>query len=271
MIAVDQIPQLYGLNVTDSNGTKIGTLANLWTDEAGRPTWASVHTGFFGTNESLVPLHDADVEQDHVRVPYDKDTVKDAPNIDASADEPLQGDDVTRLYEHYHLGAERTGAATSSQYGTEVADEPTAARDRTGPETTGYDTSGPTTDDAMTRSEERLNVGTQQQEAGRARLRKYIVTEQVQTTVPVSHEEARIEREPITEANADRAMDGPDLSEEEHEVTLHAEKPVVAKETVPVERVRLGTETVTDEQAVSEEVRKERIEADLPDRDRRTS
>lgn len=268
MIAMDQIPRLYGLNVTDSNGAKIGTLGSLWTDETGRPTWASVRTGFFGTNESLVPLHAAEVERDQVRVPYDKDTVKDAPNIDASADEPLQGDDVTRLYEHYHLSAEetveQTGAQTGGRYGTEVTDEPMATRG-----TTGYDTSGPTTDDAMTRSEERLNVGTRVQEAGRARLRKYIVTEQVQTTVPVSHEEARIEREPITEANVDQAMKGPELSEEEHEVTLHAEKPVVAKETVPVERVRLDTETVTDEQAVSEEVRKERIETDLPDRDKR--
>ena len=42
----------------------------------------------------------------------------------------------------------------------------------------GYDTSGPTTDDAMTRSEEHLRAGTETREAGRARLRKYVVTEQ---------------------------------------------------------------------------------------------
>ena len=109
----------------------------------------------------------------------------------------------------------------------------------------GRDTSGPTTDDAMTRSEERLDVGTQSRETGKARLRKYIVTETVTTEVPVSHEEIRIETEPITDANADSAMAGRDLSEEEHEVTLHADEPVISKKTVPVERVRMDTETVT--------------------------
>ena len=127
----------------------------------------------------------------------------------------------------------------------------------------GRDTSGPTTDEAMTRSEERLHVGTENVQTGRARLRKYVVTETVTTSVPVSHEEVRLEREPITEANRDAALSGPAISEEEHEVTLHAERPVVAKEAVPVGRVRLGTETVTEEQQVSEQVRKEQI--DEPD------
>jgi uncharacterized protein (TIGR02271 family) len=126
----------------------------------------------------------------------------------------------------------------------------------------GYDTSGPTTDEAMTRSEERMHVGTATQEAGRARLRKHVVTETVQQSVPVSHEEVRLEREPITEANIGQAMDGPEISEEEHEVTLHAEQPVVAKEAVPVERVRLAKEQVTGEETVSGEVRKEQIETD---------
>jgi len=128
--------------------------------------------------------------------------------------------------------------------------------------TRGHDTSGPTTDDAMTLSEERVNVGTQQVEAGRARLRKYVVTENVTQTVPVSHEEVRVEREPITDANRGSAMDGPAISEEEHEVTLQAERPVVEKEAVPVERVRLGTETVTEQQQVNETVRKEAVDTD---------
>ncbi|HEX4019133.1 MAG TPA: YsnF/AvaK domain-containing protein [Frankiaceae bacterium] len=114
----------------------------------------------------------------------------------------------------------------------------------------------------MTRSEGRLRVGTERVETGRARLRKYVVTENVTQTVPVSHEEVRVEREPITDANATAAMDGPAISEEEHEVVLHEERPVVAKETVPVERVRLDTDTVTDQETVSDEVRKEQIDLD---------
>jgi uncharacterized protein (TIGR02271 family) len=114
----------------------------------------------------------------------------------------------------------------------------------------------------MTRSEERLNVGTRSEEVGRARLRKYVVTENVTETVPVSREEVRVEREPITDANVGNALDGPAISEEEHEVTLHAERPVVEKEAVPVERVRLDKETVTDQERVAADVRKEEIEVD---------
>jgi uncharacterized protein (TIGR02271 family) len=112
----------------------------------------------------------------------------------------------------------------------------------------------------MTRSEERLNVGTRKEEVGRARLRKYVVNENVTETVPVSREEVRIEREPITDANVGKAMDGPAISEEEHEVTLHAERPVVEKEAVPVERVRLDKDTVTEHETVNEGVRKEQID-----------
>ena len=114
----------------------------------------------------------------------------------------------------------------------------------------------------MTRSEEELSVGTREVETGRARLRKYVVTEEVTKTVPVQREEVRIEREPITDANRDEALAGGDITDEEHEVTLHAEEAVVDKQAVPKERVRLETDTVTDEQQVTEEVRKERIETD---------
>src|SRR5207244_11078818 len=103
--------------------------------------------------------------------------------------------------------------------------------------TQGYDTSGPTTDDAMTRSEERLDVGTEQVQSGKARLRKWVETENVQVDVPVKKEKARLVTEPVTDANRGDATSGPDITEDEHEVTLSEERPAVSKETVPVERV----------------------------------
>jgi uncharacterized protein (TIGR02271 family) len=125
----------------------------------------------------------------------------------------------------------------------------------------------------MTRSEERIRTGTETEAVGRARLRKYVVTDQQQVSVPVSHEEVRLEREPITDANRDRATSGPELSEAEHEVILNAERPVVEKEAVPVERVRLSKDQVVDEENLNVDVRSERIETDLdadanPDRRR---
>jgi uncharacterized protein (TIGR02271 family) len=90
-----------------------------------------------------------------------------------------------------------------------------------------------------------------------------VVTEQVQTTVPVEREEVRLEREPITDANVEQALDGPEISEEEHEIVLHEEQPVVEKRAVPKERVRLEKDTMTEERQISDEVRKERIDSDL--------
>ena len=242
MIPADQITQLSGRTLYAADGGKIGRIDTLYVDraDAQQPTFVTVHTGLFGTSTSFVPVADATVDGDRVVVPYTKDQVSDAPRIDTDSD--LEPAEEARLYHHYGLAPAAGTAAVDTG--------------------AGHDTSGPNTDDAMTRSEEKLHVGKEQVETGRARLRKYVVTEQVQTTVPVSHEEVRNEREPITDANVDKALDGPAISEEEHEVVLKAERPVVAKETVPVERVRLGTETVTEQANVSEEVRKEQIEAD---------
>jgi uncharacterized protein (TIGR02271 family) len=270
MIGTDTLDRVIGADVYDADGDKIGTASEVFLDDSsGNPEWVTVKTGMIGTKETFVPIRDADLTNDGLRVPVSKAAVKDAPKIDT--DGHLSPQEEEELYRHYGLGAGNSGTVgtdTTTGYAdtttTGYADTTTGGVDtetnRHG--TVGHDTSGPTTDDAMTLSEERLNVGTQQVEAGRARLRKYVVTENVTQTVPVSREEVRIEREPITDANVGNAMDGPAISEEEHEVTLHAERPVVDKEAVPVERVRLDTETVTEQETVSDTVRKEQVDTD---------
>jgi uncharacterized protein (TIGR02271 family) len=257
MLTTDQAQQLLtaGGNVVDNDGDKIGSIGQVFLDDqSGRPEWVTVKTGFFGTGESFVPLRDAEVDGHDVRVPYDKDKVKDAPRIEDSNGHLSEQEEDT-LYRYY--GTE--GADYDTSYGDSYAGNVTGTTDRTDD---GGDVSGPETDSAMTRSEERLNVGTQKVQTGRARLRKYVTTEQQTVTVPVSREEVRVEREPITDANRDAALSGPDISDEEHEVVLSEERPVVEKEAVPVERVRLDKETVTDQQQVSDEVRKEQIDVD---------
>jgi uncharacterized protein (TIGR02271 family) len=308
MIGTDTLDRVIGADVYDESGNKIGSASEVYLDDdSGQPEWVTVKTGLFGTKESFVPIRDANLTEDGVHVPVAKDKVKDAPKIDT--DGHLSPQEEEELYRYYGFGAGTgagTGMAgqdmagenlRTAEYGTQpstagtttdmsttgrtgqgLADadlRDTGTRDTglrdTGDAagTVGRDVSGPTTDDAMTRSEERLNVGTRSEEVGRARLRKYVVSENVTETVPVSREEVRVEREPITDANVGAAMDGPAISEEEHEVTLHAERPVVDKEAVPVERVRLDKDTVTDEARVDEELRKERIDVDGADDTRR--
>jgi uncharacterized protein (TIGR02271 family) len=275
MITEQDISTIIGSNAVDNDGDKLGKVSQVYLDDqTGRPEWATVNTGLFGTHETFVPLAEASVSGGTLRVPYEKAKVKDAPRVAADQGH-LSPQEEDELYRYYGIGTGTTGTETTGTgtagytetTGTAAMTETTgtagyADTDVNRHGTVGHDTSGPTTDDAMTRSEEQLRVGTQQVEAGRARLRKYVVTENVTTTVPVSHEEVRIEREPITDANVGDALDGPAISEEEHEVVLHAERPVVQKEAVPVERVRLDTQTVTEQETVTDTVRKEQIEAD---------
>jgi len=242
-ISLDQLNQImdHGQVVT-SDGDKVGSLGQVYVDDVtGTPNWVTVKSGLFGTSETFVPIDAARLDGSNLVVDYDKATIKDAPRIES--DGSLSEDEEQHLYRHY-------GLDSTSNF----------ASDRTDSDAVGYDKSGPETDSAMTRSEERLNVGKESVETGKARLRKYVVTENVTQTVPVSHEEVRLVREPITDANIGDAMAGPEISEEEHEVVLHAERPVVEKEAVPVERVRVDADTVTEEQTISADVRKEQIE-----------
>ncbi|WP_432570076.1 DUF2382 domain-containing protein [Kineococcus sp. SYSU DK005] len=260
---------LYGTTVYDNDGDKIGKVDEVYLDNAtNQPEWVSVKTGLFGSNVSLIPLNSASVSGERLTVPFEKAKVKDAPHHDPGRE--LSERDEDDLYAYYGIassGGSVTGTSSTQTSGTSTTGTAGYASATTGHASTGtgvrgagHDTSGPNTDDAMTRSKEELRVGTETREAGRARLRKYITSETVTRSVPVSHEELVVEREPITEANRGAAYSGGDLTEEEHEVILHEERAVAAKETVPVERVRLGTQTVTGQETVSAEVREEHIE-----------
>jgi uncharacterized protein (TIGR02271 family) len=270
-----------GQDMVDNDGDKIGKIDEIYLDqETNEPEWAVVTTGLFGTKQTFVPIADATSTGDGVRVPYEKAQVKDAPKIDP--DGKLSQDEERQLYQHYGRdwgnswdtrGTETdtmtTGTTTTGDRGdlleTDRDSTTTGRTDRDvagetgGP---GHDTSGPNTDDAITRSEEELRVGTTEREAGRVRLRKYVVEDEVTETVPVRREEVRVEREPITDANVGDAMDGPAISEEEHEVVLHEEEAVAEKRAVPKERIRLEKDVETTDETVSDTVRSERVDVD---------
>jgi uncharacterized protein (TIGR02271 family) len=240
---------LSGATVRSASGDKIGTVAQVYVDDrTSQPEWVTVRTGLFGTKESFVPLAASRFDGAELVVDASKKEVSEAPKVDD--DGHLSEQDEAEIYRHYGISDRRA--------------EGNAAAGRETNGAVGHDTSGPNTDDAMTRSEEHLVAGTEKIEAGRARLRKYVVTETQRVDVPVSHEEVRLEREPITDANRDAAYSGGEITDEEHEVTLRAERPVVSTEAEPVERVRLGKETVTGTETVSGEVRKEQVELDDP-------
>jgi uncharacterized protein (TIGR02271 family) len=239
---MSEVTSWRGRTMVASDGDKIGKIDEIYLDEeTGRPEWALVNTGLLGMKSNFVPLTGAEPAGEEVRVEYTKDQVKEAPGVDP--DGQLSQEEEAALYSHYGLEYSQRRSGSGLPEGSEG---------QAGTSSAGAG--------AMTRSEEELRVGTAERETGRARLRKFVETEQVDDTVPVRRETARVEREPITDENVDEALSGPEISETEHEVTLHEEEPVVEKRTVPKERVRLEKDTQTDEEQISETVRKERVE-----------
>ncbi|MFC8440309.1 PRC and DUF2382 domain-containing protein [Streptomyces griseoincarnatus] len=223
--------------VYDGEGNKIGDATHIFFDViTGEPEWVTVKTGLFGSSESFIPIHDATVVEDHLEVPYHRDEVKEAPRVDIDARGSLSEEEERRLFEYYGMDWDTAWQQEQSRTGRTA------------------------------RSEEEMRVGVERREVGRARLRKYVASEEQQRTVPVRREEVRVEPEPITDANRGDAMADPDLVETEHEVILHEEAPVVETSTVPKERVR----STTDEETVTSEVRKKRkAEEQNDERDKR--
>lgn len=295
--------ELSGLNVYATDGTKMGSVAQVYIDDVSdKPAWVTVKTGLFGTKESFIPLAGARRDGSDLHIPYDSSVVKDAPRMDA--DQHLDPSQEGELYQHYgltpgagqqsetarggdmateeretampgtteHMGTSGdTAMSDTAMAGDAPRSDDAMARDP-GMETTDADLRGPASEHStragggtsdtqgMTLSEEQLRIGTEEHESGRARLRKYVVTEHVTRTVPVSHEEVRLVREPISESERRRGHGR--IHEEEMEVTLHEERPTIRKEAVPVERVRLETEKVTEQEEISADVRKEQVEYD---------
>jgi len=275
-ITAQSVQQYIGKTLFDDTGNKIGKIGTIFLDDvSGEPEWITVSTGFFGTNESFVPVSGASARDDGLSVPHSKDKIKNAPNVDIEQGH-LSSDEEAELYRYYGLeysstqsGDQRTGYAGTTADRDEAGHVNADYHD-TDDDTDYNDASSRQGDDAMTRSEERLNVGKETVSTGKARLRKWVETEQQQVDVPVRKEKVRLETEPVTDQNQAQAYRGPDISEDEHEVTVREERPVVETEAVPVERVRLATDTEEETRTVGGEVRKEKVDLDTDqDVDRR--
>ena len=235
MVSEDQARQLLGAQIVDADGEKVGTVKDVYlNDRTGELSWVAVATGWFGRSESLLPLDRAKISHDQIRVPFDEPTIRNAPRFQSSV--PLSPQEEDELYRHYGIPADAVGARASTDQGAEPTNYPSGS----GPGAEVPQDMSPR-DEAQFRPEAQLDRRSESVSTGRTRLRKYVITEQQTVTVPVSHEVARLESEPIDDQDRDRASSGVELAEDEIEIVLHAERPVVSTESVPVERVRLDT------------------------------
>ena len=298
MLSEREISAAVGSTAYGTNGDKLGTVEHFFIDDrTGTPTWVSVITGLFGTRHSIVPAVDATFDDGSLHLPVTSDAVKSAPEL---AGEHLDPAEEAQLRRHYGLDDSGTGrprgpetagpgrlppvpaSGVDRQDPTDLdaAAAPTQEMNVVPPPPAADDDAGtPRADGGMTRSEERLLVGTERVATTRTRLVKYVVTEDVQITVPLRREEIRVEEVPLDApdpgpgesivgddqgrpaaglpaAGSDRAGELPE------EIVLHAERPVINVEVVPVERVRLRVETVEGQEQVTERVQREQIVVD---------
>lgn len=252
-ITPEMAKDLRGSEVYDRDYEKVGKIGEVYVDDqSGQPKWATVNTGLFGSKESFVPLAGARTGRDGLHVAASKKTIKDAP-VSAASSGQLSESAERDLNAHYGLDGSGNGQGRGSNGPEQRAEHAGAGRD-------GGQDAERAGERGMTLSEERLAVGKESVETGRARLRKYVVTEHQSVDVPVSHEEVRLEREPAGEGER-----GAPIGEDEQSVTLHAERPTVGKETHAVENVRLAKDTVTEHRSVGDEVRKEHLDVSDPD------
>ncbi|MEO6653344.1 MAG: PRC and DUF2382 domain-containing protein [Ilumatobacteraceae bacterium] len=238
-----------GATVYDSTGDKVGKIDQIYLDDqSGQPEWLTVSTGWFGTAKQFVPIAGSRAHEDGLQVDATTDQIKDAPSIDD--DGHLEQADERRLYDHYAIDydAEDHEAAYG---GRERADDGFEFQDSSADHSSGDTTT-------VTRSEEEVSVDKVEKESGRVRLRKYVVTEDVNITVPVRKQVARVVR---TQASGD-AAGTIDESDEGEEIVLSEEEIVVDKQVVAKENVSIETETVTEDRQVNEQVRKEQVEVD---------
>ncbi|AQZ64274.1 unnamed protein product [[Actinomadura] parvosata subsp. kistnae] len=287
-----EIRSLLDCHVVGSDGQSIGKVGQVYlNDHTGEPEWVTVRTGFFGMKQTFVPLANSRRTGEEIRVPFDKEMIKEAPNIDV--DDRLSLKEEADLYRYYgmqptDIPRQRTGETSMRGPAGGRGGIPEERGGLTG-ETAGLtgDTTGMTgertgmtgeragmtggmrggmtgdltgdRDIEMTRSEEQLHIGKESRESGRVRLHKYVETENVQQTIPLSHEEVVIEREPIRDGD----MTGPhEIHGEDREMILHEERAVVGKETKPVERIHVRKQDVQHEETVEGQVRRERLEID---------
>ena len=271
-----QAEQLLGARVTGSDGKVIGTVEQVFRDDAdGTPAWARIRSGKAGR---FVPVSTGELTADGLRVPFDSRKVMAGPNIDAG--QHMSAAQAEEIRRYYGLAIPAQGAPSREAPSRESPSRPAPSRPAPSYPTPSrqapsyptpsrqapYEQRGrPTEQEWLIRQEERLHVDKETIETGRVRLHKYVDVEPVQETVRTFHDEYDIER--ITVTAHDRIND--DISEEEQEIILYEERPVPRKEIVPVERIRLRTKRIEEDSVVRDELRRERIEVE-PDQDNRS-
>jgi stress response protein YsnF len=275
---VRDVHALLGRTAYDVDGDRLGTITGAYLDNAtGRPSWVTVERGgLFRSTRSFVPMDGVELVDDAVRVAVAADAVRRAPQVDD--DRELTREDEEQLLRHYGVG--QPAEAAAPEPGPDPAGggaAQTERQTRTEPQTRTETETEPETETsqaAMTRSEERVRVGTTTVPASRAVLRTTRVVEDRTFSGPLGRDQVQVAYEPLPDPGPEPVtaqapqgsspgrQTGRDDDGDDGWVVLYEERLVVRTEWVPVERVRLRTVGVQGEEVVNVDLRRERIDVE---------
>lgn len=248
--------QVFGYDVTDTNGNKVGKVDNVWVDDATNELeFIGVKTGWLMGKTHVIPVANAQIADGSVQVPFDQDLIKNAPSF--GGDEELSPEQEQEIYGYYGEGRSTSESASGLPSGTQAG---SFTNDRTNAYAAdaNYETSNSDDDQSVTLHEEELAVDKQQVSAGQVRLRKVIHTEHREVPVELRREEVEIERVPASgNINDDGAFQAQEVT-----VPLTREEAVVGTESRATEQVRLNKTVSTETENVGGDVRREDVETD---------
>ncbi len=226
--------QLIGASVIGSDGRVVGAVEAVFHDDVDRtPRWVQIKAG---KGLQFVPLAGSNITSRGLQVPFDAQKIVNEPSLTVGKHmSPAQEEELCRYFN---------------------LDVPAQARRAPGAGDAAAQAD--TSQESIVLTEERIAVSKEVAESGRVKLHKHVETKPVEQAVQVWHEEYEIERMPITPGSP---VSGP-IAESDLEMTLHEERPVVQKETVPFEQVRLSAKRVTENKVVRGEVARERVEVE---------
>ncbi|MCW2581629.1 MAG: uncharacterized protein JWQ53_419 [Klenkia sp.] len=241
------IPPVIGAIADDRDGTRLGIVAEVYTDDVtGETTWLAITDGLHSTRTTLAPAAGATTRTGRVRLAVSGDAIAAAPRFPQS--QRLGPGQETALRRHYGLPLPGTAPGTREY----VPSHPRPAGDPTAGEV------------EMIRSAERLLVDTEVVPYRKAVLRVETTTEEVLVPVTITRQHARVEYVDIEPADApaispELLIGGRSTGATSAWLTLTVDEPVVSTRAVPVERVRMVTDWVTGTQDVQAEISHEVI------------
>ncbi len=228
-----------GMTVYDVENSKVGTIYENDADQG----YIVVQKGFLFPKDIYIPVNAIqNANQDGIYLSLHKNDL----NGEQYGQAPQTGGT-------YVGGAAAGQTMQTTEQTVQTTRQPVQTTQQVSQQTTDKDIRVPV-------YEEDLVVGKRQEEEGRVHLHKDVVQEQETVSVPLQQEHVYVDRVAVTDqsaVNATDAFQGKDI-----EVPVMGEEAVVGKQVREVEEVRLHKDVVTENQQVSDTVRKERVTID---------